>query len=456
MSIKKSLSKSLNQSQDLLGWFLIALFFCYQYILRVTPGVLSSDLRDAFMLNAEDFSALGAYYLYAYALMQMPLGFIISRIGVKRTVLISLFLCIIGTLWLTQSTSIMETKLSRILVGAGSGCAFMSALKWASDHFHESKRAFLIGATLAMGTMGALSAAHPLVYAVDHYGWKNAVIFSGFLGIGLFIIILIFLKDAPSPKAPSSPKPAPALNAQKKTAASFAQSGHASADKAISPTHDFLLTLKSIVTNKTTLIYSFLTVGVYTPLAVLADLWGVSFVMEKFELSRSDSASTTMLMYVGLAIGCLFLPTLAQRYRLMARSIQFCSAGLLIIFLVILGLPWIPTYALSTMFFTIGILCGSEMICFTGVLSKSTPKTSGLIIGFVNTLNMSGGAILQQIIGRSLDAQWDGSLSASGIRLYNGDQYTLALCVLPLVLCMCLILSFFLKQSDFGTHKVSH
>lgn len=432
MTVKKSLSKSFNYSQNLLGWFLIALFFCYQYLLRVTPGVLSGELRTAFMLTAEDFAALGAYYLYAYALMQMPLGFIVDRIGVKRTVLISLSLCILGTLWLTQSSSIFEAKCSRVLVGAGSACAFMSALKWASDHFQESKRAFLMGATLTLGTLGALSAAYPLVYAVDNYGWKNAVVLSGFVGIGLFTVVLFFLKDSKShghthkTKQPSAPK------------------------------HDVWGALKSIATSKTILIYSFLTVGVYIPLAVLADLWGVAFLIEKFELGRADAASTNMLMYAGLAIGCLFLPTIAQRFNMFTRAIQVCSAILLVIFLMILALPWIPMYALMVMYLLIGILCGAEMICFTGVVSQSTPQTSGLLIGFVNTLNMGGGAILQQIIGTSLDMQWNGVVNDAGVRVYSADQYAIALSVLPIVLLGCVFASFYLKQSDFSAGSKTH
>ncbi len=80
-----------KQSKAILGWFLIALFFCYQYLLRVIPGVISDELRHAFYMTAEDFSSLGSYYLYAYSFLQIPIGFIVDRIGIKRSVLFSLF-----------------------------------------------------------------------------------------------------------------------------------------------------------------------------------------------------------------------------------------------------------------------------------------------------------------------------------------------------------------------------
>jgi sugar phosphate permease len=413
---------SLSSFRAIFGWSLIALFFCYQYLLRVTPGVISQELRQAFLMTAEEFSSLGAYYLYAYALLQIPIGFLVDRIGVKRTILGSLFLCLLGTLWITQTTSLLQAQMSRVLVGAGSACAFMGALKWVADHFAPGNRGFLMGATLTLGTFGALSAGRPLVSLVDQIGWQKAVIGTGLLGIVLWFFILFFLKDT---------------NTTKDTAA------HAKGPVQLS---HVLADLKEIACNKNIVVYALLAIGVYTPLAILADLWGVSFLVEKFAIKRADAASTTMLMYVGLAAGSLTLPTFAEKYNWLSRIIQLCSIGLLIVFLVLLFSPDITPVVLQVLFFTIGCLCGAEMVCFSGALVGCNPRTSGLTIGFVNTMNMLGGAILQQIIGYALDRQWSGAVDAMGVRLYNSHQYTKALTILPLILVGCVILSLTLRR----------
>jgi sugar phosphate permease len=200
-------------------------------------------------------------------------------------------------------------------------------------------------------------------------------------------------------------------------------------------------------------VYALLAVGVYTPLAVLADLWGVSFLVEKFNIVRADAASTTMLMYVGLAIGSLTLPALSERYNMFTRTVQICSLGLLVLFTTMLMADQLSMLALKGIFISIGILCGAEMICFSGALVGSTPRTSGLTLGFVNTMNMLAGAVLQQIIGYCLDLQWNGAVDSTGVRLYSADQYVLSLMILPAVLVGCVFLSLTLKKKDFSDAK---
>lgn len=412
--------------RDILGWFFVALFFCYQYILRVTPGVISSDLRQHFHLTAEEFSSLGSFYLYAYAILQIPVGFVVDRVGIKRSVLFSLLLCVAGTALITQTQSLLVAQFSRILVGAGSACAFMSALKWIADHFDPGQRGLLLGATLSIGTVGALSAGFPLVRAVEAFGWEEAVLFTGVLGIILWAVIFFFLSDNERHK--------------KNEVFNFGK---------------ILKDLKEIVSNKTIVIYSFLAIGVYTPLAVVADLWGVSFLIERFAISRADAALTTMLMYLGLAIGCLILPAFAERKSFFTQSVQVCSLALLILFSIILFVPFLPLLVLQVIFLLIGFFCGAEMICFSGALVGSSPRTSGLTIGFVNTMNMLGGAFMQQIIGHFLDLQWQGNVDQAGVRMYNAEQYVYALVILPIVLFVCVVVSMKLNKRDFNTNTLS-
>lgn len=408
-------------SKALVGWFLIALFFCYQYALRVIPGVISEELRHAFYMTAEDFSSLGSYYLYAYAFAQIPLGFIVDRVGIKKTILVSIALCILGTLWLTISQSLLEVQFSRVLVGLGSACSFMCPLKWVSDHFPADKRAGLMGASLALGTLGALSAGHPLVSAVDALGWQTAVLWTGYTGIGIFALVALFLP------------------AHVKISIS---------SKETSKSTGFFTDFMSVFKNKKLWLFSGLAIGVYTPLAILADLWGVSFLIAKFNLSRSDAATTAMLIYVGLAVGSLIIPGLAERFRAFRFVIRLSLVLLCVMFSWEIGCTYLGSTSLKILFFVTGMLCGTEMICFSCALFHVDPKISGLGIGFVNTMNMMGGAMLQQLIGFLLDIQWTGAVDDAGVRVYSADDYTWALAVLPATLLLCTLLSLTLKKTD--------
>ena len=88
------------------------------------------------------------------------------------------------------------------------------------------------------------------------------------------------------------------------------------------------------------------------------------------------------------------------------------------------------------------------MICFTAAVRSATADNSGLIIGVVNTLNMIGGAILQQIVGTLLDMRWQGAADIGGMRLYSAQDFIVSLSSLVVVCAVCAMLSLFLKRKN--------
>ena len=394
------------------AWATCALFFFYIYILRVTPGVMIDDLRHEFSLTAEQFSTFGAYNLYAYALLQIPIGILVDRLGVRLMVSCSIGLCIMGTILLGYTETLLLAQLSRIMVGAGSATAFMCSLKIAADYFPQGRRGLLMGMTLAIGTIGALSAGKPLVLLLDVIGWRQTILATTLLGIPLLIMGLMLLPTKP-------------------TATS-------SAPKDTQPVRRQLLT---IFKNRTVMLYAFLAIGLYTPLSSLADLWGTAFLMQKYELPRASAAQTSMMMYLGMAIGSICLPWFCEKYNILNRGIQVCGVCLFALFTLILYGPHFSPITLVILLLALGFFCGAEMMCFTGALQNSQPQISGLTIGVVNTLNMLGGAILQQVIGFGLDWQWQGAVDAYNVRTYNTEEFVFALTSLLIIMGICCLAS---------------
>jgi MFS family permease len=404
-------------AQQTKNGFMAGLYMAfYQYILRVSPGVMVTDLRQEFKMTAEQFSSLGALYLYAYSLLQIPLGIAIDRIGVRRTVLMSMLLCIAGALSLGFAESLLSIQASRLLVGAGSACAFMAALKVAADWLPSGKRGFLMGATLTLGTIGALTAGRPQVWLIESLGWRTTVVISAAFGLLIFLLAFVTL--------------------------------HLPKDQKISIKRPFNVIAKNIgqiIRNKQVMIYAVLAIGVYTPLSVLADLWGTAFLMQKYSLTRADAAQTSMMMYVGLSVGSLILPYVCEKWQVLDLAIKICSLLLLLSFALILFGPVFDIYSLSVVLVLLGIFCSAEMMCFTGAVHYTTQENSGMTIGVVNTLNMFGGALLQQGIGYILDTEWNGKFDIYGVRVYDTQDFVVALSLLLAVIAFCVLISLRLK-----------
>ena len=138
-------------------------------------------------MNAAEFSLMGVMYYGGYSLMQIPLGIVIDRKGIRKTVIWSIILCIFGTLMLTVTSSSLVAYISRFIVGLGSASAFMSSLKLSSDYLPSSKQGIAMGATLTAGSMGALITGSPLNYLLDHFSsWQMAFVVFSIVGILIF------------------------------------------------------------------------------------------------------------------------------------------------------------------------------------------------------------------------------------------------------------------------------
>jgi len=64
-----------------LVWALGALFYCYEYFLRISPNVFTGDLMSTYGLGGAALGNLVAFYYYAYTPMQLPVGVLMDRFG---------------------------------------------------------------------------------------------------------------------------------------------------------------------------------------------------------------------------------------------------------------------------------------------------------------------------------------------------------------------------------------
>lgn len=396
------------------AWFVIALFYFYQYMLRVAPNVLQEELWQFYKINANQFSTLGSLYLLTYALLQIPLGIIVDRIGVKPVVMYSVISCIVGTLLFCSTTHFFVAQLARILVGAGSAAAFMCSLKFVADHFPPGSRGLLMGMTLALGTFGSLFIAKAMQVVSHFLSWQDVMTFSALIGVIVYLLVAVVVKDVEKDSLT-------VLNQK-----SYKEVWHS---------------ILQICRNRYIITYAILAIGLYTPLAALADLWGSAFIKKKFALAKGDAATTSMYLYIGLTVGSIVLPWLSEKYNKLNEAIILCGVGIFIVFVTLLYMPAVEEWTLKTMLFSLGFLCGAEMMCFTGALIYSNKIDSGEIIGVVNTFNMLAGAMLDQLIGFSLDYQWDGTYNSQGLREYSTVQYEVALSSMTVLVAICCVLS---------------
>lgn len=399
-----------------LAWGGIALFFLYQYILRIAPGLVEPELRSAFFMTANEFSTLGSFFMFIYAIAQIPCGVLIDRIGLKRVVLSSILLCLIGNGLLIIGNSLWEAQMSRLFMGLGSACGYIGCMKVAADNFPSSSRGFFMGAALTLGLFGPLIAAKPLVGLIEATDWRYAFKVLSVVGVMLwFSLVLVMPKEA--------------INHQ--------------------PTlkwSEIKFSVGHVFKTRPVLAYAIMTTCFYSPLSVIADLWGVSFLINHFHLPRVNAASITMQIYVGAAISSLIIPWLCERYKVYNKGIIYSWIGMVFCLATLLYGGSLSAYVLIAVLIILGIFSSSEILCFSAASHYTTPETSGTTLGVINTFSVLGSASIMQAVGFLLDQKWSGTMDDNGIRIYSSNEYIFALSSILVFVGVLGLVAFFLYR----------
>ena len=395
-----------------LMWLCAASFYFFQFILRVSPCVLADDIMHSYDLSASQFAGLGSLALYSYASMQIPAGILTDIFKPKKMVLSSLLLCLIGTLLLANTSNIIFAYMSRIMVGAGSASGLICCGKVASSWFSKEKQPLIFGMTLTLGTIGALNGGPPLNKLSTVFGWESALNTLVFVGIIIGVFIIFFMKDAKEKSTAYIPKPI-----------------------------DFIQLFKS----KNVILYMLSALGLYVSICVLADLWVVKYLVVKLDISRSDASSIGSLIYIGLCAGSLALSAISVKIPI-RYILRISLIILLILLFIIINMSYISIISCGFILFFIGFFSGSEMLCFTAATQKERPELTATVIGIINCIVMSVGALFQHSVGYLLDMSWDGKMDEFGHRLYSIEMYNESFFPMLFIIAFSTIVSMFIKK----------
>ena len=396
-------------------WFLLSLFFTYQYLLRCCPSVFTNEIRGAFTIGADEFSNFGAYCMLVYSCLQIPFGIALDRIGIRRSVLFALVFCYFGQYLFTHATSYEGALCGRILIGIGGAPAYMSALKLVADAFSEKSCALFIGIT-GMFT-GAVVIINPLLKKIclEKNDWRIAADDLNLFGLAVFFACLLFL--FPKKTFPS--------NECTKTS--------------------FWRPLYVVACNYKVYIYAAFIIGTNIVAMTLAELWGPSFLMTKYHLGEQQAVNFTQLISVGMVLGELILPIIFNGGRRILRGVRICCGGLVLVWVLLLYSTQLPSLVLQPLLFLMGLFGAADVFAFTLGARLSTPQTSGMLMSWINSIGMLGEPVLQKWIGVALDRRWSGLSDANGLRIYQIKDYESALSVMLAVTVVCWVISLCMK-----------
>jgi fucose permease len=385
-------------------------FCAFQFILRVFPGNVQTELLTDYHIDARAFGLFSAAYYIGYAGLQIPMAIFMEKYGPRLIITLSALLCALGC-WLMVSTSSWDLAIiSRFMIGVGSLVGFLGTTKVIVDWFPHEHHTKMIGMSMSIGLLGALYGGKPINLLVAQSDWQTVL--SG-LGVAAAVIAVAAFILVRSPKN------------------KIAQGEELPGSGSII---SWVTQLIPLFKNKTFIILAianFLMVG---SVEGFADSWGINYLALSASIAKPDAALITSLIFLGMLIGAPLLSFIADKTQAHFKLTSLCGLLMALSVAALLMKPdWFSIEGLKALMVFIGILSGYQALVFA-IGEGLVPKhLSNISIATLNCINMFGGAFFHSIIGHVMDFKSHGQIDALGAPVYDIQTYSLGLAVIPLM-----------------------
>lgn len=401
------MAKLAQQHHLRLAWtifFILAGGYIITFFHRTAPAAVAVDLMSAFGITATALGSLSAAYFWIYTVMQIPSGILADRVGTRWSVGIGAGITALGS-WLFANADLFSAAfIARLLVGLGVSTVFIGLLKACAVWFPLRHYGKISGLAMLLGSCGSLFAAGPLALILNKLDWRQVFELAAFASLALAALTLIFVRDKPEDVG------LPPVNI----------------DYGDDPKIAIWPALKSVLKIPGVWAAAAVQMGVAAVGFSFGGLWGIPFLQDTFELSRTAAAGYTTLMIGGAALGTFAMGAISDAMGRRKPVIVVGCLSALVAWLLLVLTPVQPGYVLLAGFLIFGLLPTGTSVSY-GVAKELVPASqAGMAMAVVNTGLFLGAALHLSLFGWLLDIGWDGTVEA-GRRLYNSTDYSRAL-----------------------------
>ncbi len=196
------LINSINSDKTRVGYFRwIILFMVFlattiNYVDRQVIGILAPTLKDEIGWNEIEYGYIVTAFTFAYAIGLPLMGRFIDWIGTK----IGYAVCLTGwsfaAIGHAFARSVFGFGFARFSLGIFEAGNFPAAVKTVAEWFPKKERALAVGLFNAGSNVGAIVAPLVVPWITITWGWQEAFIFTGAIGL-LWLALWFWLYEKP-------------------------------------------------------------------------------------------------------------------------------------------------------------------------------------------------------------------------------------------------------------------
>ena len=404
-------------------FWILALGYVLVYFHRLCPAVVAVEMIQDLKATGALTGFLGAAYFYPYAAMQLPAGLLSDSWGPRNTITLFFGIACIGSVILGLAPSVSIAILGRTLVGLGVAMLFVPTMKILAEWFHTREFAMMTGILMALGGIGSLIAATPLVWLSNWIGWRHSFLLVGVFTLLLAILVYLIVRDKPATMG--WPSPAGSLQTNAEPIA-------------------LLTGVKKVLTTPyfwPVAVWFFFDCAIFFS---YGGLWGGPYLMQIYGYSKGQSGQILSMLAIGMIIGSPSVSYFSNTVIKSRKKTIILSS--IIVFCLVIPLAFftatIPLLGHYIICLGLGIFSSAIVVIgFTTNKELFPAQMAGTATGMINLFPFLGGAVFQPILGFVLESQ--GKLNNA----FTLVGYRQAFLLLFACSVIALVASFFFKET---------
>lgn len=186
-------------------WLIIFLCFvanAINFVDRANLAVAIPHIQAELYLSPAVTGFLLSGFFWTYAVMQLPAGWFIDRIGPRIALSVSVVAWSIVTMMTAAAQSLLHLMGCRLMLGVGEAGALPNFAKITALWFSSRERGFASSIFDSGSRFGAALALPLVAWLIDRYGWRMSFLVSGSLG---FVWVMVWLSVYRDPDVGKSP-----------------------------------------------------------------------------------------------------------------------------------------------------------------------------------------------------------------------------------------------------------
>ncbi len=304
-------------------------------------------------ISLSQLGLVPTFFLIGAGVFQIPAGIISSKIGPKKTAMIGMYILSIFTILTGFSWNIYSILIFRLIVGIGAAFYFSPAIGILKNLFEQRRVGLAMGFYNAAFNLGAGIAVLTWSTVAQIFGWRDALIISGVIGI---IITIENHLTLPEPK-------------QEKTGK-----------------------LREVLTNRNVILLGIALAGFWGAYFATAQLLFTYLVKER-EISNIIAGSiSSLILFSGVVGGPLggYVHDILGRGKLLLAILGIISS---ILILSIFMASTILTFIIAILIGIVAVSIFSILYAMPARYKEISEEYIPLSIGMINSLQISIGSI---------------------------------------------------------------